>query len=73
MNKKLSGLLRSHRLSRYWGQAEMARLIGIPQATYWQIESGRVEPRDYTLARIKEAFPEIAAELEEVLDAATSH
>ena len=37
----------------------MAEEIGIPPATLWKVEKGKVVPQDFTVARIRNRFPEI--------------
>ena len=52
----MSMTLRQARERKYWGQAELARRVGISPNTLYRIEAGRCRARPGTLRRLAEAL-----------------
>jgi HTH-type transcriptional regulator, competence development regulator len=57
--------LREVRERKCWGQAELARRVGLSPNTLYRIETGRSRPRPATLRRLAEALQVDPSELVE--------
>lgn len=55
--------IRSARERKSWGQAELARAVGIVPNTLWKIEQGKHNPRPATLRKIAEVLSVELSEL----------
>ena len=55
----LAQRMKRYRLRRKWSLKKMGQMVGLSTNGVWQIETGKVEPHEVTVQKIREALPQL--------------